>query len=96
MYLLFTIARNTCIFAQKNIIMLEDNFKRAMGKKFKAVREKEKLTQTIFAGYFNIQRANYSLIETGKIFPSLKFIKDCVNKFNLCYDYFFDETINLE
>lgn len=61
-----------------------------IGKKFKEIRAKSKLTQELFSEMIGLEPSSLSNIETGKSFPSMQTLLNVMNKFNIKPEEFFD------
>jgi transcriptional regulator with XRE-family HTH domain len=70
-----------------------------LGKKFKEIRAKRKITQESFSEMIGLEPSSLSNIETGKSFPSMQTILNLIKEFNIepqelfNYTYLSDDKI---
>jgi transcriptional regulator with XRE-family HTH domain len=63
--------------------------------KIKALRIKYKLSQEEFADKIGVKRGSIGQIELGNAKPTLEMLPQIVKYFNISYEYFFEESVQL-
>lgn len=63
--------------------MTDNNYKKLLGQRIKAIRNSLGLTQENFCNEINLEISNLSNIENGKYFPSLQTLFKIINTFKI-------------